>query len=85
MARYLKASLNLENEINAQGAMHCVTGNEGLFAAQAKRQVKKILGCSSSPYLISEDQIVTHNLQKFVESDALLRQAKVEIFGEDTD
>ena len=85
MARYLKASLNLEDEIQHQVAMQCVTGDENLQEVQARRQVQKILGHPGTSYLISEDKMVIEQLQEFVESDDLLRQARNKIFGEDTD
>lgn len=85
MARYLKASLNLEDEIQHQVAMQCVTGDDRLQAMQARSQVQKILGRSRTSYLISQDPRVIEELREFVESDDLLQQAKGKIFGEDTD
>ena len=93
MARYLKTvllKLRQENEIPDElvmkQAMKCITGNDELQSVQARRQVRKILGRSSSTsHLISENQMVINKLQEFVESDDLLKGARRKMFSEDTD
>ena len=83
VASYLKAVLNLRGEIRYQSAMQCITGDNDLTGTKAKRQIEKILGLSKTPHLISNNPEIVECLQKFVESDRVLKRACDRILGKD--
>ena len=85
VACYLKASLNLRGEIQYQAAMRCITGDDDLSGAKAKRQVEKILGISKTPHLISNDPAVIKHLRNFVKSDPVLKKTCDRILGKNVD
>ena len=85
IVHYLKAALNLRGEIQYQAAMRCITGDNDLSGTKAKRQIEKILWLSKTPYLISNDPEIMKHLQKFVESDPVLKKASDRVVNKDAD
>ena len=85
VACYLKASLNLRGEIQYQAAMRCITGDDDLRGAKAKRQVEKILWLSKTPHLISNDPEIIELLRNFVKSDPVLKKTCDRILGKNVD
>lgn len=85
VACYLKAALNLRGEIQYQAAMRCITGDDDLRGAKAKRQVEKILGISKTSHLISNDPAVIKHLRNFVKSDPVLKKTCDRILGKNVD